>query len=315
MLGVVGLHTEHAFDLTETSLGHIIYSISGLSIPLFFITSGYLMLFKDKNYKYYASKIFNIVKFCFIICFFLCIYNYGLQLTPRIFIWNFVYSFLQMGKMSHFWYFGATIMLYLLTPLINRYLNPNKLLYLELILLIVITTFFVTDIVHNYESRICQTFRMWYWLFYYFLGGLICHYKERRIILSKVCLFIIGLLYFTNIYVFYLVKPFVGIKGVEFLFGSPSFVLLSFIGFLYITSKTVNNSVLIALINEMSKYFLPIYSFHITFILILRDWLHKTGVFAGILYPLFVYVAMVIVCLGFGWIVMRVKYVKDIFKI
>lgn len=55
MLGVISLHTTHNY--LEFFTGKILYETSVMSIPLFFMCSGYVLLGRqDVDYKYVVKK-------------------------------------------------------------------------------------------------------------------------------------------------------------------------------------------------------------------------------------------------------------------
>lgn len=68
MIGVMGLHST--LGQTETFMGFLISRIFGISVPLFFMVSGYLLSMKNVDWKYSRRKIIGIARFCFLICFF-----------------------------------------------------------------------------------------------------------------------------------------------------------------------------------------------------------------------------------------------------
>ena len=68
MVGVMTLHVTVNFENYNDWLSRYAFSIAGLSMPLFFMVSGYLMIGRDVSFKYLATKTFKIIKFVFLMC-------------------------------------------------------------------------------------------------------------------------------------------------------------------------------------------------------------------------------------------------------
>ena len=67
MLGVVCLHSTHSY--INTAIGMVMYSTAVISIPLFFIVSGYLLIGKECiDYQYVIKKMGGGNKICFYSC-------------------------------------------------------------------------------------------------------------------------------------------------------------------------------------------------------------------------------------------------------
>ena len=64
MIGVMGLHST--LGQTETFMGFLISRIFGISVPLFFMVSGYLLSMKNVDWKYSRRNIIGIARFCFL---------------------------------------------------------------------------------------------------------------------------------------------------------------------------------------------------------------------------------------------------------
>ena len=175
MFGVMALHT--CLSRTNELPGFVLSRMFGLSIPLFFMVSGYLMHGRVIDYKYVFQKIFMILRFTFLVCliiWFLEILRHDFSWISFPKIW--IGSFLQRGPMSVFWYFGAMIMIYAVLPLYN-YLeqnNHNFLMHFTIILTCISFIAFIADYSCSFESNyIPQPFRLWYWLLYFSIGQLI----------------------------------------------------------------------------------------------------------------------------------------------
>lgn len=71
---VCTLHTIGMFmsESPEFHLSYLLFYMSGIAVPLFFMVNGFLLAPKDGGIKYYYRKIFNIVK---IVCVFTFIFD------------------------------------------------------------------------------------------------------------------------------------------------------------------------------------------------------------------------------------------------
>lgn len=175
MFGVMALHT--CLSRTNELPGFILSRMFGLSIPLFFMVSGYLMHGRVVDYKYAIRKIFMILRFTFLVCLFIWFLEslrHGFTWISFPKIW--IGSFIQRGPMSVFWYFGAMIMIYAVLPIYN-YLEQNyKNFLFQFTLFLASISFiaFIADYSCSFERYyIPQPFRMWYWLLYFSIGQLI----------------------------------------------------------------------------------------------------------------------------------------------
>ena len=179
---VVGLHTGIP--------GKMVYNFCGFAIPFFFMASGF-MLFQKKEvqFAYVMRKVFQIVKLVifwnimFLIVQLICSIMKGdlqLVLQVRNLPLDIVKSFLHRGNMAHFWYFGALIFLYCFIwgiyaigfdKLNDRFLALSRILG---IVFVICLFFQITSYIFNkpVQRELYQTFRIWTWIFYAVLGGM-----------------------------------------------------------------------------------------------------------------------------------------------
>lgn len=202
---VVAIHTVNG---QLGVINRIIQMCTVLAIPLFFTVNGYLLLKKPKvSYGYVVKRIIKILIICFsweaihaTVCF--LVYH-----EIRNFLLSFLLDFLQEGLFFHFWFFGSLIIIYLILPLINKLLNKHKIVYIT-ILAVLCLACVVIDVLQflvnqQFIRAIIQTFRLWMWLFYFMLGGIISRYKElveqifrkhRVVVSSSILLSVAGML-------------------------------------------------------------------------------------------------------------------------
>ena len=119
MFCVIGLHSTYSY--VDTYMGNILYRTSVIAIPLFFMVSGYLVLAKkDVNYNYIFRKCFGIIKYVFLITTVVWIV-FGNR-TISDYLKTTFGCYLQKGIMGIFWYFGAMLLIYFMTPILNKIL-------------------------------------------------------------------------------------------------------------------------------------------------------------------------------------------------
>ena len=152
MLGVICLHTTYQYIQPGTfGLADVLYESAVISIPLFFMVSGYLLLGRENlNYKYAISKIFYIVRFVFFITLSYWILHALIthNFEVKDFLKIFMGSFIQCGSFGIFWYFGAMIIIYSILLLINNLYIRNIISFTILIIgcFLLSTSFFLQNI-------------------------------------------------------------------------------------------------------------------------------------------------------------------------
>lgn len=169
MMGVMALHT--CLDRTDGMLGFVLSRTFGLSVPLFFMVSGFLMQGRCVDWEYSVRKVRGILRFTFIICFAYWLIHsirHGFEFVGLAKLW--IGSFLQKGQFGLFWYFGSMILLYLILPYYNRLeiKNHNFLPCAIVCLLTIVFCFFMADYTLDFERNyIPQSLRLWYWILFF----------------------------------------------------------------------------------------------------------------------------------------------------
>ena len=201
---VVGLHTINADNSTAES---ILYQLCGLAVPLFMVTSGYFLLNRGPiSFQYVSIKVKKLLRIILIWGIVAVLYRFLREsLTEGVFKLQ-VFSeyplevvkpLFQKGFFWQFWYLWALVLIYLLLPLISSQCSNNRSL-----LIFFGTGCFVCGLVHllSVIARrplmllIPQTFRIWTWMTYFLLGGLLNRFSEdikRGLWLKIVCSFIL----------------------------------------------------------------------------------------------------------------------------
>ena len=305
MLGVMCLHSEKPFYANPIS--RFLYMTAVVSIPLFFLTSGYLLYGKDTvTYRYCLHKILGIIRFVAIItvCYWIVI---GLKHGYHDFFGSTIGSLLQYGPFGVFWYFGAMIIIYALSPLLHYlYTSLPKVFFWVTIALLVIASavfclnFFGIEI----EQNTIQTFRVWNWLLYFNIGGLLRRYPLRSNGLCVIFFMILNL-------VFQLIlTPLLSTQYCEYFYPSIPVILFSVSVFNYINTLDFT-----WLKYALGGVFLPCYTFHSPIIWktinVFNTHCGFFGLMQGPIYWLFICIATLIA----SGVVMKIPYMNRVFKI
>lgn len=169
-IAIVGLH---AVGMNNYS----IYYLCGCGVPLFFMVNGYLMLSKDSiDYPYIFRKFIQIAKVVFF-------WNLLITVPVVVFRKKLVNpislsfkSLLQQGYLWHFWFFGALLLLYLVLPPLHRLCKKDLRIHIFLLLLCfgVCLAMSLLSMKKGYPlyAYVPQTLRLWIWLFFFLLGGI-----------------------------------------------------------------------------------------------------------------------------------------------
>lgn len=309
MFGVMALHT--CVGKADELSGFLLSRTFGLSMPLFFMVSGYLMQGRDVDWKYSVRKVWGILRFTFIICFaywFVHSIRHGLDLHLFSEIW--LGSFVQQGPFYVFWYFGSMMLLYIFLPYYNKMEMNTALFYPKMIavLLGVVFCTFMADYIFGFEKLyVAQTFRLWYWLLFFTFGQLLKHLnrggQKIHISFGYVLFFYITLMFFVWVSRTYQ-------NGIEYFFGANLMMLYALSMFVYISQIQIKSS---RLITELSVCFLPVYAIH-NFVI---AYVHKMdGILSlGGLTIYIDYILVVAITLGFSWLLMKIPFMNKIFKI
>lgn len=244
MCAVMCLHTQYAYYNEISTLAHFLYISAVVAIPLFFMTSGYLLLGRSNiDYKYAGKKIFGILRFVAIISVaWYAVFSYRHHIG---FLGTTVGSLFQKGGMWVFWYFGAMIIIYALLPWINRLYTGHfkSFAYFVAAMFVTATIVFVLNISNDIhiEQHTIQTFRLWNWLLYFCIGGILRKRNFRVSWLAVIALFAINYLFQIQM------QPFIDSMSCEFFYPSIPVMVLSIA--LFVKLKSINSRYLI-FVNE-----------------------------------------------------------------
>lgn len=286
-----------------------VYYLGVIAIPIFFMVSGYLLLGRRNiSYGYSLRKIWSIMRFVFLVVFIYWLYISAIaDFNTKYLIYNFFGSFIQKGWFAQFWYFGTMIIIYLLLPFLNKlYHRHTPLILVCCALLILQNTAFVTNIIGDGEAKIIQTFRLWNWLTYFMLGGIMRHIKLNR---RKIGVSILPLSFLTLGFITWL-YPILDTNFREYFYSPPITVCLCCAIFYFVKSAHIKSS---GLIMALSSLFLPVYALHILVINKTYTLMYTLKGFAlgGILYFIIVLCLVMAIC----WLLIRIPLMRKIFTI
>lgn len=188
----------------------IAYFSAGFAIPVFFIASGYFVLQKESIGPSYAAtkakRIFPIVFFWVCLACLIFSITRGTIYNPLI---EFPLASLQMGLCGLYWFFFALFAVYCAVSTASRScVNSTKRIALMTTLfgLICLAIDHLSYVSLRQggaplQSHVPQTLRLWTWLFYFFLGGLVGRkevrsrlYRHRVLVYCLLALSYVGVL-------------------------------------------------------------------------------------------------------------------------
>ncbi len=314
MMLVVCLHTVTTVKGPHYSwVATVLYNMGVIAIPLFFTVSGYLLVGRrDATYKYAFKKILAIIRYVFIIVGLTGILFYSFSWWDLEMVWfNFAGSFIGWGYYWFFWFLGSMILIYLLYPLINK-LFKNKSAYLVVLVatMIIQNCFFIGNFTDNVELKISQTFRMWNWLSYFMLGGLIkgIHLDKKLLLVSTVLSAAA-----TSVTMLWL-YPKLSSSYCEYFYGSPAVVTFTLCIFMLITSCHIKNN---GFIRVCSSLFLPVYTIHPIVIIYIKDYFHGYIDWLSTLsFGYFVYwISVLLLTCLISYLIMKIPYMNRVFRL
>lgn len=216
---VVMLHTI-SYGLSENVItpSLLVYYIGTFAIPLFFMVNGYLQLRRKVSYKYVIKKIIKIVVIVFFWNLIIILLKYAINGEIENPILATINSFIQRGNFTQFWFLGSLILIYFILPLLCRIFNDTKKIYKYFVLFLFLICIFMNIFnIYNHHNgneiikdTVIQTFRLWTWLFYFCIGGLLSKSnilekipKKLHIILSLILCLITVIFFYKFSLIFY----------------------------------------------------------------------------------------------------------------
>lgn len=315
MFAVIGLHTfcgSRGFEFA-----HVLYLLCGVGVPFFFMSSGFLLLGRENvSWGYVLLKIYHIIRLVFcvslIYTFVICFFTNKDSFT--YFISLFSGAFIQTGDLWVCWYLGAMILVYILYPLVNQLYNSEKSFFLFVFLLFIfeLVIFYMNVSWGGWEKLIIQTFRIWNWLFYFCLGGLLkmslCKQPDKTKLLILFILSYLGFIYLHD----FLVNR-VGEDACEYYYSSIFVILMASSLFLFFMYFKIEESVIISF---LANLLLPVYLFHpLVLSIIMYPPLFSVIHAEWMPFYLFRFVMVSLISVTMAWMIMKVPILSNLLKL
>lgn len=174
------------------------------------------------------------------------------------------------GYSTVFWFTASLIILYILLPLLQLILNHKKVALIMVTLLAVIN--FAIRIVSlickvQIDSYVIQTFRLYTWILYFLIGGIV--YKIKGRVVTKISLnlnlFLAIFSYIVLVAYSYLMTKyyFVTDYRCEYYYASPICILAVAFIFLLCARLQIKNSRAVKIISSVSLCSMGIWAVHI----------------------------------------------------
>ena len=282
-LSVVMIHSSSQYVVKDIGslnfwIGNILDGSARIGVPLFVMISGTLML--DKNYQFSKNKLIkHIIRMIIFFVFWSAIYCIIFSIIEPIFIKHKSVSIIEiiyslMDGYYHLWFVYLIIGLYLIVPILRKWVNNDNKKYIEyFIILSIIFTYVIPQII-NVGINYCGLFKhlnsimenklqleyLGGFTTYFILGWYIHNYSIR----NKKLIYILGFIgLLTSIIGTYILSISTG-KAIQMYNNLTINVLLQSIAvFVFIKDKFINkinhNS---KIINSIAKYSLGIYAIH-----------------------------------------------------
>lgn len=247
------------------------------------MVNGYLILKKDKvDFKYSVRKIIGIMK---IVILWMTIYflvekvvfkNNDINLFIAI-----IKCLVQKGYFTIFWFFGSLIIIYIILPFLHKIFNKSP-IKITLLFILIMSIFDIASLLGNsifsygiVQRYFIQTFRLWTWIGYFFLGGLFSN-KESLKKINKIKFinlkFLILSLLTSILYEYYIANNVYNNLLAEHFYDNILVLSFVFSLFYILIFKKINfNEGIFYYLSKYSSLTLGIYVMHYISIKIIRE--------------------------------------------
>ncbi len=321
MLFVIMVHTTAA---NMTSYG-IFYRSGIATVPLFFMVAGWLLIPKanlDWAYVWRKVKaIARVMAIAFVIVYlWRNIVTEGWAVAPRQvpahLVKQFLLSFLHLDDYTVLWFFGALILMYLLTPWLGSLYRERPRAF-AWVFGAAAALLFVAFVLNNtpvqylrglawpFEQNVPQTLRVWNWFFYFTLGAMLRRPGVADALKPHCTLMAVAALLILNEWAqVKLDLNYYGNYYLEYYYSSPVTVLLAVALFVWLLKVPL--PLPCKPLQEVAPLFVPVYVFHVEvvyFFQSLTDSLHL------------VWVVTAVSTIAVSWALMRIPLVRRAFTI
>ncbi|MBS6007244.1 MAG: acyltransferase family protein [Clostridium baratii] len=250
--------TLHVVGNDVSVVNSCIYYTATLAVPIFFMVNGNLLLNrKHIDYKYVLNKIKKIILVILSWNIIICIIRFLLKsefINPFM---GAIKNLIQEGYFPIFWFFGSLIIIYSALPIIHKIFKKTK-NAIVLVFICILITFSVdfTSVLRSIlgksiiQIHCIQTLRIWTWMTYFLIGGLLGKENIKQYLIKKINLklniFIVSLLTILSVmYQFYIAKFVYKLLYAEYFYDNM--IILLWIVSIFFLMYRIN-------INRESKY-------------------------------------------------------------
>ena len=306
MFGVISLHSTMLYITPgATGLADIVYDMGVISVPLFFMVSGFFLIPRRRTMKYCLMKSLKYIRFIVsMVLLFWVGYSLFFGLDVALLVKWLTGTLLTHGPFGVFWYLWAVILCLLITPLLNSLFSSHSRLYTALLLALwLLCTLIFSNTMQGglFEARIPALAKVYAWFFFYMLGGELSRRDVPRIPVAIPLL----LFAFAIFYMEYCGRR-VGSEYASVFYLSVPVTVLCIVLFLYFKGLNIIGN---KAVQALSQTFLPVYAVHNVIIQFLPRF------YDGLcIAPLINWVVISLLSVAFGLVVNKLPYVNKLFK-
>lgn len=311
MIAVVSIHACSCFMRVGVwSLSSILYDLSLVAIPLFFMASGYILLARpvtDATPAYALRKLWRIVRFMviFLVVTYL-VWNLFGENPPTLseIFCNIVFQ----DQIYWIWFLTALAIVYLLYPLISRLWHtktgPAWLIGASVLIMSAAYVANLIDVRSMPDFRLPLCCRVWYWVGYFVLGGAMHKLTlSRGVAMAGTALFAAAW-----VYVAHLSHIASAINFGEYFYGCPVLMLLCVNIFQVATGAVKTPS---RALDAVSTLFMPVFMLHpfvLTYLAHAFPWT-LPGACIGLT------VSTLLITAAISWLITRIRLVRRFFSL
>lgn len=210
-MAVVMIHTCTTFVYNDFACTNaerlyldILSSLNGVSVPLFLMITGALLLPPEKEITYEMCLKKYVVRI--VVCLFLFGALYGVMEMyyswAKVCLWNsfvdkVLYSFISGERVIHFWYLYALIGIYMILPILKAFVNNDKDgKNIGWALLFLLTFDFICPLVEGFTGvHIAFYIPITYTVFYPLLGYYLCRYMRIGIKIDVMVIILVAAIF------------------------------------------------------------------------------------------------------------------------
>lgn len=218
-------------------------------------------------------------------------------------------SLIQKGMLWHFWYFGALIIVYLCLFVLNNKKKELKKIWIFFLIIGIIFQMWSYIIKVPIQSYCIQTFRIWTWLQYFILGGIIGkNYTNKKINTNMLHFLII-----MSVYIFYqrfIVTHVLREISAEYFYDSIITILFCSYIFYFIINLKLKN-ITINFVKKVAPLTMGIYILHPIILSVSNKIIHVDCFFTAIIYFVSIFIISAICSL----IMLKIPVVNKLIRL